>query len=51
MVMTWNVHSLKGTDSFRQNEIVSLILDVDADFVLLHEYCQDGFGTCRYDYT
>ena len=41
-VMTWNVHCSKGADSIRQRKIAELVLDVDADFVLLNEYYQDS---------
>ena len=41
-VMTWNVHCSKGADSIKQRKIAELVLDVDADFVLLNEYYQDS---------
>lgn len=41
-VMTWNVYCPNGADSSRQKDIVDLILEVDADFVLLNEYNQDS---------
>ncbi len=41
-VMTWNVHCSDGTDDLRQRRIAALILEVDADFVLLKEYNQDS---------
>lgn len=37
-VMTWNVHCSDGADNIRQKEIAELILEADADFVLLNEY-------------
>lgn len=41
-VMTWNVHSSRGTDSLRQKEIASLVLKENADVVLLNEFNQDS---------
>lgn len=41
-VLTWNVHCSDGADNQRQKKIAELILEVDADFVLLNEYNQDS---------
>lgn len=41
-VMTWNVHCSNGAESVRQRRIAELILEVDADFVMLNEYYQDS---------
>lgn len=41
-VMTWNVHCSNGAESVRQRRIAELIMEVDADFVLLNEYYQDS---------
>lgn len=41
-VMTWNVHCSRGANSIKQRSIAELILEVDADFVLLNEYYQDS---------
>lgn len=41
-VMTWNVHCPDGADSVRQQRIAELILQEDADFVLLNEFNQDS---------
>ena len=37
-VMTWNVHCSEGTDIIRQIKIAELVLEEDADFVLLNEF-------------
>ena len=56
-VMTWNVYCSEGTDSIRQRRIAELILQEDADFVLLNEYNQDSCAVTdsmlktRYPYT
>lgn len=41
-VMTWNVHCSKRTDSLKQRKIADLILEADADFVLLNEFNLDS---------
>lgn len=41
-VMTWNVHCAKGTDSTKQKQIAGVILDADADIVLLNEFNLDS---------
>lgn len=41
-VMTWNVHCPNGADSVRQQKIAEVILQEDADFVLLNEFYQDS---------
>lgn len=43
-LMTWNVHCSGGTEEARQKKIAELIMNEDADFVLLSEYNQDS---CR----
>lgn len=55
--MTWNVHCPRGADSIRQRNIAELILEEDADFIQLNEYCQDSCAVMdsmlkgRYPYT
>lgn len=41
-VMAWNVHCAKGTDSTKQKQIAGVILDADADIVLLNEFNLDS---------
>lgn len=41
-VLTWNVCCSEGADSNRQIKIANIILQEDADFVLLNEYYQDS---------
>lgn len=41
-VLTWNVHCSEGADKDRQRKIAELILQENADFVLLNEYNQDS---------
>lgn len=41
-VMTWNVHCPNGSDSVRQHLLAEVILQEDADFVLLNEFYQDS---------
>ena len=56
-VMTWNVHCSNGAESVRQRRVAGLILETDADFVLLNEYHQkhclvmDSILRTRYPYT
>lgn len=56
-VMTWNVHCSSGKDSIRQRQIAELIIDVDADIVLLNEYnldcclVMDSILKTKYPYT
>lgn len=40
-VMTWNVHCPQGADNVRQRQIAEVILQEDADIVLLNEFYQD----------
>ena len=41
-VMTWNVHCSERTDSLKQRKLAELILEADADFVLLNEFNLDS---------
>lgn len=56
-VMTWNIHCSEGSDSMRQCAIAEVILQEDADVVLLNEFFQDSCRVVdsllksKYDYT